>query len=91
MHTPNYRSPLVPASIMTSYPGTPQDSNESRPAGGTAPKSGMRTPRRVQWASNDDVGVEGNPETSPRESIHELDEMGLDVCSSLPNVVFQRG
>lgn len=91
MHTPNYRSPLVPASIMTSYPGTPQDSNESRPAGGTAPKSGMRTPRRVQWASNDDVGVEGNPETSPRESIHELDEMGLDVCSSLPNVLFQRG
>ena len=90
MHIPNRRSPSVPASTMTSSPGTPQHSDEYRPAGGTAPKSGTKTPRRVQWASKDDVRVEGNPGTSPRESIHELDEMGLDVRSCLPIALFRR-
>ncbi|KAF8553122.1 DUF1212-domain-containing protein [Imleria badia] len=78
MHIPNHRSPLVPASIMTSSPGTIQHSDESCPAGGTAPRSGTRTPRRVQWASADAVRVDDNRETSPRESVHALDEMGLD-------------
>lgn len=87
-YTPNHRLPLVPVSIMHSSSGTPRYSDESHPARRTAPKSGTRTPRRTQWVGNNRVRVEGNPETSPRECMHELDEMGLDVCSCLPFLCF---
>lgn len=75
---------------MTSSPGTIQHSDDSRPAGDAAQKSGTRTPRRVQWASTDAIRVDGNQETSPRESVHELDEMGLDVRSRLPIILLRR-
>lgn len=68
---------------MPSSSGTLHHSDNSRFAESTTPKSGMRTPRRVQWASDDAVRVDGDPVTSPRGSVHELDEMGLDVRLSL--------
>ncbi|KIK99531.1 hypothetical protein PAXRUDRAFT_822693 [Paxillus rubicundulus Ve08.2h10] len=64
---------------MTSSSSTPpQNSDEARPAGGTARNGGTRTPRRVQWASTDDVRPSVDPEPSPRSSMHGLDEKGLD-------------
>lgn len=68
---------------MTSSSETHRHSGDSHPGGGTATNGGTRTPRRVQWAGNDNVRVDGNPDTSPRQSVHELDEMGLDVRSHL--------
>ena len=43
----------------------------SRPAGGIARTSGVKTPRKVQWAA--DGGDD------PSSSTHALDEHGLDV------------
>ena len=80
----------MPTSIMTSPSTTLPQSDESCPAGGTATNGETRTPRRIQWASDDHVRVDGEPETSPQQSIHELDEMGLDVCSYLLIILFRR-
>ncbi|KIJ62428.1 hypothetical protein HYDPIDRAFT_94568 [Hydnomerulius pinastri MD-312] len=65
---------------MTSSSSTPPQNplDDARPAGGTARSGGTRTPRRVQWANSDDIRVSIDPETSPRVSMHALDEMGLD-------------
>jgi len=59
--------PLV--SIMTPS-GTAGD--DGRPAGGTARTSGVKTPRKVQWAAD-------GAASGPSSSTHELDEHGLDV------------
>ncbi|KAF8435402.1 hypothetical protein L210DRAFT_944473 [Boletus edulis BED1] len=75
---------------MTSSPELSQHPDDSHHAGRAASQSGSRTPRRVQWASHDTVGVDGNTETSPRSSMHGLDEMGLDVCSCFPIVLLRR-
>ncbi|KIO00344.1 hypothetical protein M404DRAFT_153149, partial [Pisolithus tinctorius Marx 270] len=44
----------------------------------TARNGGIRTPRRVQWASRDDVRLSIDPETLSHLSVHALDELGLD-------------
>ncbi|KAI6144460.1 hypothetical protein BKA82DRAFT_4178224 [Pisolithus tinctorius] len=44
----------------------------------TACHGGIRTPRRVQWASRDDVRLSIDPETLSHLSVHALDELGLD-------------
>ncbi|KAF9233444.1 hypothetical protein BU15DRAFT_53866 [Melanogaster broomeanus] len=62
----------------SSSPTPPQQADDARPAGGIIRSGGTRTPRRVQWASTDDVRVSLQPETSPRPSTHALDEKGLD-------------
>lgn len=41
------------------------------------PSKEMKTPRRVQWASKDDVRSTADLPTHP--NTHTLDEMGLDV------------
>lgn len=47
--------------------------DDGRPAGGTARTSGTKTPRKVQWAFDEEHPV---PSAS---STHALDEHGLDV------------
>lgn len=75
---------------MSSPLGTSQHSDGSRAAGGTSTSDDIRTSRRVQWAGNDNVRVNGNSNTSPRQSIHELDEMAIDVRSCLSIIHMRR-
>ena len=60
--------PLV--SIMTPTMRPAGEDGKPRP-GGTARTSGVKTPRKVQWAA--DEGAD------PSTSTHALDERGLDV------------
>ncbi|KAH7886562.1 hypothetical protein F5I97DRAFT_1926861 [Phlebopus sp. FC_14] len=78
MRAPGHRSPTMPISIMTSSSSN-SPTDDTRPTGGTARRSGSRTPRRVQWATSDDVRVSvDSAPSSPRSSMHALDEAGLD-------------
>ncbi|KAI6135884.1 hypothetical protein EDD17DRAFT_1680914 [Pisolithus thermaeus] len=55
---------------------TDSSSGDGQPS--TARHGGIRIPRRVQWASKDDVRLSIDPEALSRSSIHALDELGLD-------------
>ena len=82
MHTSNLGSSVVHAGSMASPKAHLHP--HSRPSGSAATDEDTRTLRHVQWARDSHARVEGSPDTSPRQSIHELDEMGLDVGSRIP-------
>ncbi|KAI6103817.1 hypothetical protein EDD16DRAFT_1640690 [Pisolithus croceorrhizus] len=54
------------------------DSSNGDSQSSTARHGGSRLPRRVQWASKDDVRLSIDPEALSRSSMHALDELGLD-------------
>ena len=70
---------LNPADTLTPPPPSAtalSAAGANRPAGGTARASGIKTPRKVQWAADTQQTLTAQPSSS---SIHELDEHGLDV------------
>lgn len=66
--------------MAQSRPPSRQQTDSSNGDGqpSTARHGGIRIPRRVQWASKDDVRLSIDPEASSHPSMHALDELGLD-------------
>ncbi|KAI6016487.1 hypothetical protein EDC04DRAFT_539997 [Pisolithus marmoratus] len=66
--------------MVQSRPPSRQQTNSSSGDGRppTTRHGGIRTPRRVQWASRDDVRLSIDPEALSQSSKHALDELGLD-------------